>query len=80
ARALGFSLKEISELLELYRNRRRASREVKRLALAHVEQLDLRIAELTGLRNTIAELARRCHGDSRPECPILEELGREETA
>ena len=79
ARALGFSLKEIGELLELYRDRRRASREVKRLALAHVEQLDQRIAELTGLRNAIAELARRCHGDTRPECPILDELGREVT-
>jgi len=74
ARSLGFALKDISKLLALYRNRHRASRDVKRLALARVTELDRRIAELIGLRNTIAELARRCRGDERPECPILEAL------
>jgi Cu(I)-responsive transcriptional regulator len=74
ARGLGFSLKQVGELLALYRDRRRASRDVKRMALAHVAELDRKIAELTAVRNTIAELARRCHGDQRPECPILEEL------
>jgi Cu(I)-responsive transcriptional regulator len=74
ARSLGFSLKDISKLLALYRNRHRASKDVKRLALTRVAELDRRIAELTGLRNTIAELARRCRGDERPECPILEAL------
>jgi len=47
---------------------------VKRLALKHVADLDRKIIELTAIRNTIADLARRCHGDQRPECPILEEL------
>lgn len=74
ARRLGFSLKEVGELLALYRDRQRASKDVKRLALAHVAGLDRKIAELTAIRNTIADLARRCHGDQRPECPILEDL------
>jgi MerR family copper efflux transcriptional regulator len=74
ARSLGFSLKEVAELLALYRDRRRASKDVKRLALAHVAELDRKIAELKAIRNTIADLAARCHGDQRPECPILEEL------
>ncbi|HLX16936.1 MAG TPA: MerR family DNA-binding protein, partial [Bradyrhizobium sp.] len=51
-----------------------ASRDVKRLALRHVAELDRKLAELTAIRDTIAELARRCHGNDRPECPILEEL------
>lgn len=74
ARDLGFSLKEVADLLALYRDRRRASRDVKKLALAHVAELDRKIAELKAIRNTIADLAARCHGDQRPECPILEEL------
>jgi Cu(I)-responsive transcriptional regulator len=75
SRALGFPLKDVAELLELYRNRERASREVKKLALQHVAELDRKIAEMTNVRNTIAALAERCHGNHRPECPILEELG-----
>jgi len=76
ARDLGFSLPEIDKLLALYRNRRRASEDVKRLALAHVADLDQKIAELTRIRDTLSELARHCHGDQRPECPILEDLER----
>jgi len=75
ARALGFSLKDIASLLALYRDKRRASREVKKLALAHVAALERKIAEMTAIRDTIATLAARCHGNSRPDCPILEELG-----
>ncbi|MDE2468360.1 MAG: Cu(I)-responsive transcriptional regulator [Bradyrhizobium sp.] len=74
ARSLGFSLKEVASLLSLYRDRRRASRDVKRLALAHVAELDRKIAEMKAIRDTIANLAERCHGDQRPDCPILEEL------
>lgn len=76
ARDLGFSLPEIDKLLALYRNRRRASEDVKRLALAHVADLDQKIAELTRIRDTLTELARHCRGDQRPECPILEDLER----
>jgi MerR family copper efflux transcriptional regulator len=76
ARDLGFSLQEIDKLLALYRNRRRASEDVKRLALAHVTELDHKIAELTRIRDTLADLARHCRGDQRPDCPILDELER----
>jgi len=75
ARSLGFSLKEIDELVALYRDRRRTSRDVKRLALGHVEDLDRKIAELAAIRNVLLELAQKCRGDDRPECPILDELG-----
>lgn len=74
ARGLGFSLKEVADLLALYRNRQRASKDVKKLALGHVAALDRKIAELTALRNTIAHLAAQCRGDHRPECPILDDL------
>lgn len=74
ARNLGFTLEQVDELLALYRNRRRKSEDVKRLALAHVADLDRKLAELARIRDTIAELAERCHGDERPECPILEDL------
>lgn len=76
ARRLGFSIAEIGNLLGLWSNRRRASVEVKKVALKHIVELDNKIAELNSIRATLADLARRCHGDARPECPILEELGR----
>lgn len=75
ARTLGFSLRDIAELLELYRNQQRASRDVKKLVLEQVAALDRKIAEMTAIRNTIAALAKQCHGDQRPECPILDKLG-----
>jgi MerR family copper efflux transcriptional regulator len=74
ARLLGFPLKDIAQLLELYRDKRRASGEVKRLALQHVAELDRKLRELTAIRDTIAALAERCHGDERPDCPILDGL------
>lgn len=74
ARSLGFSLREVHELIALYRDRKRSSRDVKRLALRHVDDLDRKIAELTRIRNVILELANKCRGDERPECPILDGL------
>jgi MerR family copper efflux transcriptional regulator len=74
ARALGFSLKEVDELLALYRDRRRSSRDVKRLALRHVRDLERKVEELSAIRNTLLELAKHCRGDERPECPILDDL------
>ena len=74
ARDLGFSLAEIKGLLGLWKNRRRESAEVKRLVEKHVKELDSRIAELESMRRTLTDLARHCHGDHRPDCPILEDL------
>jgi MerR family copper efflux transcriptional regulator len=76
ARDLGFSIKEITTLLALWGNRRRASADVKRLAIQHVAELDARIAAMQSMRDTLHNLVRHCHGDERPECPILEDLAR----
>jgi Cu(I)-responsive transcriptional regulator len=77
SRDLGFSMKEIQVLLGLWKNRRRASADVKRLAARHVAELDGRIAALQAMRRTLLELSAHCHGDQRPDCPILDDLGRE---
>jgi MerR family copper efflux transcriptional regulator len=76
ARDLGFSIKEIAELLRLYSDRRRSSADVKRIALSHVAELEMRIRAMRQLKRTIQELADRCHGDQRPDCPILDNLAR----
>jgi Cu(I)-responsive transcriptional regulator len=76
ARMLGFSMREIAHLLGLWRNRRRSSGAVKELANTHIAELDRRIAELTAMRATLANLAASCHGDDRPDCPILDDLGK----
>jgi len=73
-RSLGFSLDQIRDLLSLWQNKSRASGDVKRIALGHVTELNLRIAELTEMRDTLQDLARCCHGDDRPDCPILQSL------
>ncbi len=75
ARTLGFSLDQIRELLSLWQNDARASADVKAIALAHVAELNTRIAELSAMRDTLSELAGSCHGDNRPDCPILQNLG-----
>lgn len=76
ARSLGFSMDEIDGLVGLWRNQRRASSEVKRLALTHIAELDSKIEEMRSMREVLAELAAHCHGDERPDCPILDDLGR----
>lgn len=73
-RLLGFSIDDIRALLALWRDRSRPSAEVKRMALAHIAQLDAKIAELQGMRDTLHHLARNCRGDDRPTCPILDNL------
>ncbi len=75
SRDLGFSLEEVSKLLALWQDRGRASADVKALALAHVEELNRKITELTALRDTLGELVQHCQGDHRPDCPILRDLG-----
>jgi len=74
ARDLGFTVDQIADLLALWRDRSRASADVKRLALAHVAELDRKAAELQGMSQTLRSLAARCHGDDRPDCPIVEDL------
>jgi Cu(I)-responsive transcriptional regulator len=79
ARDLGFSIKEIEQLLGLWRNRRRASADVRRVAHRHIAELDQKINELQAMRRTLDRLVQDCHGDRRPECPILDDLAGEAT-
>lgn len=74
ARSLGFSVKEVGALLALWFDKKRASHQVKELALRHVEEIDRKIAELAAMRRTLVSLTERCHGDDRPDCPILDDL------
>ena len=76
ARDLGFSMDEIGELVGLWQNRRRASANVRRVAQKHAEDLAQRIAAMQAMQKTLHHLIHCCHGDERPECPILEELAR----
>lgn len=78
ARKLGFSLEQIRDLLALWQDRARASADVKRIASAHVDELNARIRELTEMRDTLASLAACCSGDTRPDCPILLTLGSDD--
>jgi len=73
-RALGFSLDQIAGLLALWRDKQRASADVRRLALEHIDELDRKIAELEAMKRTLAALASSCHGDARSDCPILDDL------
>jgi Cu(I)-responsive transcriptional regulator len=76
SRDLGFPIEEIGKLLALWQDRSRASGDVKALAMARAEELKRKERELKAMRRTLEELARNCHGDGRPDCPILEELGQ----
>lgn len=76
ARELGFSMAEIAELVSLWRDRGRASADVKRVAQTHVDELQKRIQAMQDMRRTLQNLLQHCHGDERPDCPILDELAR----
>lgn len=78
-RDLGFSLEEVSSLLTLWSNTKRPSREVKKLAEKHIASLDVRMAEMREVSKTLKQLAGACHGDDRPDCPILDDLSRPRT-
>ncbi len=73
-RRLGFPIKEIKQLMSLWRNKTRTSREVKILAKNHIKNLELKINEMQEMANNLRRLARDCHGDHRSECPILTNL------
>ena len=74
ARDLGFGMADIAQLLDLWRNRRRSSASVKKLALTHVAALQARIEALETMKRTLSQLAEQCHGDERAACPILDDL------
>ena len=74
ARSLGFTIEECRTLLSLYGDKSRASADVKAIALRKIEEIDRKIAELQSLRLTLASLAQHCHGDERPDCPIIDDL------
>jgi MerR family copper efflux transcriptional regulator len=74
ARDLGFSMAEIAELVALWQNRRRASANVKRIAQQHVADLTQRIEAMQAMQRTLNQLLHHCHGDERPDCPILDDL------
>lgn len=76
SRDLGFSIDEIRDLLSLWHDKRRSSRQVKALAQVHIEDLDAKVRELMAMKATLETLVHCCHGDERPDCPILEELAR----
>ena len=74
SRNLGFWLEESRALLALWRDKSRASADVKQLAMSHVRDLEAKAAELQGMADTLRHLAEHCHGDARPDCPILSDL------
>jgi Cu(I)-responsive transcriptional regulator len=74
SRDLGFSIEQIRELLGLWQNRKRPSRQVRALAQAHIAELDAKLKDLQAMRGTLAHLVSCCHGDERPDCPILDRL------
>ena len=76
ARALGFSMEDIRELLALWQNKSRPSASVKKIAGGHMQGLKRRIVELQSMVATLEHLTHHCHGDNRPDCPILEDLAR----
>lgn len=74
SRDLGFSLEQIGELLDLWQNNKRSSRQVKALTQAHITTLDLKLKELQEMKVTLEHLVHACSGDDRPDCPIIESL------
>ncbi len=74
ARRLGFPVKDVGNLLALWQDKNRASADVKAFALRHIEEVERRITELESIRQTLLDLTKRCHGDDRPGCPILDDL------
>ena len=79
ARRLGFTLKEVGDLLMLWRDSRRASADVRGLAEAQLRRVDARMQELADVRRSLQELVEGCHGDHRPDCPILDRLSGDVT-
>ena len=77
ARGLGFSIEECRELLALWEDRGRASADVRAIAAGHLRRIEAKIAELSAMRDVLGDLVRACHGDERPDCPVLADLAGE---
>lgn len=77
ARSLGFAVKDVGDLLALWTTRDRASADVRRIAQGHVAEVERKIVELEAIRRTLQSLIERCHGDDRPDCPILDGLAHD---
>jgi len=77
ARSLGFGIGQIERLLGLWQDKHRASADVKRIAQEHIDELDARITEMQAMADTLRELVIACHGDERPDCPILHDLAHD---
>lgn len=77
SRSLGFSVEDVGHLLTLWQDRSRTSAEVKALAAQQVAEIDRKVAELTIMRQALTDLMQHCHGDDRPDCPILDRLAGE---
>ncbi|WP_282153785.1 Cu(I)-responsive transcriptional regulator [Ruegeria atlantica] len=75
ARALGFTIEDCRTLMALYEDETRASADVKKVARAHMAQIEAKIADLNAMRDTLSHLIDACAGDDRPDCPILQDLG-----
>ena len=76
ARALGFSMNDIQDLLGLWQDKSRSSASVKKIAGKHVDELNQKIKELEAMVDTLEHLTQHCHGDHRPDCPILDDLSK----
>ena len=76
ARKFDFSVNECKELLSLYEDKNRTSKEVKKITLEKISQIDSKLKDLNDLRNELSFLASNCHGDDKPNCPILDELSK----
>ena len=76
ARKFDFSIDECRELLSLYEDQNRTSKEVKKITLEKISQIDSKLRDLNGLKKELSFLANNCQGDDRPNCPILEELSK----
>jgi len=78
ARSLGFSVRDVSDLLSLWVDQKRASSDVKAVARKHLEEVEIRIKQLEGIRKTLLHLIGRCRGNERPDCPILDHLAEDD--
>jgi len=75
-RSLGFSIDDCRQLLSLYQDKARSSADVKALAKTHIDEINQKIDALESMRSTLTHLVKKCHGDDRPDCPIMDELAK----